>query len=300
MKSQKKTAPLLIAAGGALWGIIGVFSASLSEAGFSSIQITASRCVITAVAIVLFLLIKDPSKLKIKPKDIILFIGTGVGSIIFFNICYFTAIKETSLSLAAVLLYTAPCFVIIMSAIFFKEKITAVKFAALVLSFVGCMLTTGVLGGTKASLIGVIFGLGSGFGYSLYSIIGSVALKKYDTLTVTAYTFIVAAIAVIPFCGAGEIISILSAKPPAMIPFLLIGTVSTIAPYLLYTKGLENTQPGTASIIAFIEPLVATLVGIFMFREAPTVQSISGIILIFVSIILININFGGKNDNSAV
>lgn len=289
MNNQKRSAPFLIAAGAALWGIIGAFSVLLSEAGFSSVQITASRCVVAAVSLVLYLLVTDPSKLKIHPKDIILFIGTGVGSIIFFNICYFTAIKETSLSLAAVLLYTAPCFVIIMSAVFFKEKITPVKVAALVLSFGGCMLTTGVLGGTKASLIGILYGIGSGFGYSLYSIIGSIALKKYHTLTATAYTFICAAAAIVPFCETGEIISIMSQNHSALIPFLLIGTVSTLAPYLLYTKGLENTQPGKASIIAFVEPLVATLVGIFIFGENPTFQSVSGVVLIFVSITLINI-----------
>lgn len=299
MKNSKKSAPLLIAAGGTLWGIIGVFSHVLSQAGMSSVQITASRCIITAVFMVIYLLLKDPAKLKIHPKNIILFIGTGVGSIIFFNICYFAAIKETSLSLAAVLLYTAPCFVIIMSAIFFKEKITAVKFTALILSFFGCILTTGVLGGTQASLSGILFGIGSGFGYSLYSIIGSIALKKYDTLTVIAYTFICAAIAIIPFCRAGEIVSILWARPINLIPFFMIGTVSTLAPYLLYTKGLQYTQPGTASIIAFIEPLVATLVGIFMFGEKPTLQSIAGISLIFISIVLIN-KIRVKNENPAI
>ena len=73
-----------------------------------------------------------------------------------------------SLSTAAILLYTAPTIVMLLSALFFKEKITPIKLAALVMAFAGCCLVSGLGQGENAlSLGGLLFGLGSGVGYAL-------------------------------------------------------------------------------------------------------------------------------------
>lgn len=90
-----------------------------------------------------------------------------------FTYCYFRTMQTTSLSVAAVLLYTAPIMVTIMSVPLFKEKLTASKVAACVLAFTGCIFVTGLLGNAQAvSASGILTGLLSGFGYALYSIFG--------------------------------------------------------------------------------------------------------------------------------
>lgn len=298
---KKNFAPFLIAIAGFCWGIIGVFSKQLSSLGFSSIQITESRCLIAAASLVVYIMITDRSKLKIHIKDMWLFIGTGIFSIAFFNICYFNAIEASDLSSAAILLYTAPFFVLIMSAIIFREKLTAVKIIALVIAFTGCALAVGIIGGSEGiTAKGLIYGILSGFGYGLYSIFGRAALKKYHTLTVTAYTFIVASVGLLPFCGVSEAAVLFSEKPDALLFAGMLGIISTLVPFLCYTKGLSMTDAGTASIIAYLEPLVATACGMVLFKEEITVIKITGIALILVSIIILNFKqiVKGKNDES--
>lgn len=298
---KKSLAPVLIAIAGFCWGIIGVFSKQLAAFGLSSVQITELRCVIAAISLIVCILITDKSKLKIHIKDIWIFVGTGIFSIAFFNICYFNAIEASNLSSAAILLYTAPFFVMIMSAIFFKEKLTAVKICALVIAFIGCALAVGVIGNSeKITADGLIYGILSGFGYGLYSIFGRVALKKYHTLTVTAYTFIVASIGLLPFCGISEAALLISEKPDILLFAAMLGIISTLIPFLCYTKGLSMTDAGTASIIAYLEPLVATVCGMILFREEITVIKITGIALILISIIILNFHqiVKRKNDKS--
>ena len=84
----------------------------------------------------------------------------------------------------------------LMSALFFQERVTGRKAAALIIALFGCACTTGIFSGVGSAVpaFGIFTGIASGFCYALYSIFGHVALKKYDTVTVTAYTFLVAAV----------------------------------------------------------------------------------------------------------
>ncbi len=59
-------------------------------------------------------------------------------------------------------------------------------------------------------------------------------------------------------------------------------------PFLSYTLGLRTVEASKAEILATIEPLVATLVGILVFSEPLTLRSGSGIVLILLAVILLN------------
>ena len=169
---MKKLAPLFILAAGILWGCIGIFVRRLNAMGLYSMDIVFLRAVATALAMGAFLLIFNRKMFRIRLKDLWCFLGTGICSIVFFNFCYFKAITLTSLSVAAVLLYTAPAIVMVLSFFLFGEKFTKRKVLALVLTFVGCVLVTGVLTDAgNVTGLGVLTGLGAGLGYALYSIL---------------------------------------------------------------------------------------------------------------------------------
>ena len=191
--SSQSIGPILIIIAACFWGSMGIFVRGLSSFGFSPIQIVAIRLTLAALMFCGLLLVKDRSGFKIQRRDIPLFMGLGFGSILFFTICYFSAITIMPLSTAAILLYTSPIWIVLMSAVFFREKITSIKLVALVLAFAGCVLVSGI-SGEGISPKGLLFGLGSGIGYGLYSILGTVALRRYSPYTVTAYTFVLAAV----------------------------------------------------------------------------------------------------------
>ncbi len=303
-------ASLYIIIGGFFWGIIGLFSSNLAAAGCSPVEITFLRNLVGALGMLCYLVFFKRESLKINMKDLWMFLGTGILSIVFFNIMYFQTISLTTLSVAAILLYTAPCFVMLMSVVFFHEKLTGRKMIALLLAFCGCACTTGILdgffmqgfsgpgnlqGAGSFQSLGILTGIASGFGYALYSIFGNVALKKYRSETVTVYTFIIAAVFLAPFCMRPALLEKMR-DGYAMVNALAIGLVSTMLPFLFYTAGLKKTEPGKASVMAFVEPMVATLVGVFILRQPLSLIGGLGIGLIFLSILILNLK--GKREKS--
>lgn len=283
---MKKLSFIFIILAAMMWGVIGIFTRILAVAGLNSIQIVAVRSIFSAVIMCIFIFFKDKSLFKIKLKDIWMFIGTGVLSLTFFNFCYFNAINVLDLSIASVLLYTAPCFVMIMSAFVFKEKITKVKVLAFLIAFTGCALISSLNG--EFNLKGVILGLFAGLGYALYSIFARIALEKYNTYTITLYTFITSALSLLPFCDVSGLM-IASMDITVLIWILLLAVISTVLPYILYTEGLKNISATNASIIAFAEPVTATVVGAVLFEEDITFIVCLGMLLVLTSIIMISL-----------
>ncbi|MFN7251720.1 MAG: DMT family transporter [Anaerobacillus sp.] len=295
---MEKLAYLFIVVGAALWGTIGIFVQGLYEYGFSPLQVVAIRVTFAAVILLVILLIRNPTALKIKRGDYKYFVGTGIFSIVFFNWCFFTAIQETSLSIAAVLLYTGPAYVTIFSRILFKELLTKRKLFALSLTLGGCVLVIGLfpLAQTKISPLGIAVGLGSGLGYALYSIFGKYALAKYSSETVTTYTFIFASVALLPVTGLWKVEGLLT-----VVPFwsngIGLGFFPTVLAYLLYTKGLEKVETSRASITATIEPIVAACIGVFMFGDLLTMWQYIGIFSILIALLFVQENSNKMNKN---
>ena len=157
-KSKGNIGPALIILAACFWGSMGIFVRKLTEYGFSSVQIVSVRVTLAALVFCILLLFKDRSGFKISLRDLQLFLGLGFGSILFFTVCYFSAINIMPLSTAAILLYTSPIWIMLMSALFFREQLTGSKLLALVLAFAGCVLVSGI-SGEGISLIGIICSL---------------------------------------------------------------------------------------------------------------------------------------------
>ncbi|HOS70606.1 MAG TPA: EamA family transporter [Bacillota bacterium] len=277
---MKRVAYVFVISAAVLWGTIGIYSKQLSQYGASVLHIVSIRAIFAALAIFIFILLKDKKHLNIDIHDWKYFFGTGILSFVFFNWCYFIAINKTTLSTAAILLYTAPAIVMVFSIILFKEKLTGRKVAALILTFIGCVFVTGVIKGKQdISPLGILAGMGSGFGYALYSVFGRYALRKYDPITVTFYTFVFASVGLIPISDIKGLFCLLS-NTGAFCNAILLGLAATVLPFLLYTKGLSCLETSKASIIATIEPVVATVIGIILFGEPITIYKIIGVFLV--------------------
>ncbi|MBR3583823.1 MAG: EamA family transporter [Kiritimatiellae bacterium] len=277
---------------GICWGLIGPFVRHLDAAGLTGMEIIAVRSAVTALALFPWMAIRRPAALRVRPRDIWCFLGTGIGSIVFFNWCYFATITAASLSVACTLMYGAPAFVLLMSALFFRERLTRRKLAVCILAFLGCALVSGWLAPGRATAripaAALLTGLGSAFGYALYSIFGRCAAARgYSTATITAWTFLVAALGAIPFLRPGTLAAAYRAAPALWGWSLALGLLVTLLPYLLYSAALRRMETGRASLLSSIEPVVATLVGLLLYREPLTLPIALGIALVLFALSLL-------------
>jgi len=285
---MKGWAYALIAVAATLWGVVSLFVKGLTFYGFSALQIVAIRVAMGAFILTVYLACTDKTLLRIKLADSKYFVGTGIFSVVFFNWCYFTAIQDTSVAVAAILLYTAPAFVAVLSRFFFREELTKRKVGALAATFLGCMLVVGVVPGLKGtiSLSGLLAGLGAGVGYALYSILGKFALQRYRALTVTTYTFVFAAAVMLPVSGLWDARE-LFAHWEVVGYCAGFGLFSTVLAYLCYTVALVYIEPGRAAVAATLEPVVATLVGTVVFGEALSGWQIVGMAVIIAAVAVV-------------
>ena len=294
---MKKLAPFLVILAGCCWATLGVFVRHLNEIGLQSMQIVEARSVLTTIAMFVFLGIFRRDLLKVKAKDLWCFAGGGIISVILFNFCYFQTIQRASLSTAAILLYTSPVFVLLLSVPLFGEKLTRKKLICLVMAFAGCALASGVAaGGMTLSPETLLFGLGSGFGYGLYSIFSRFALQRgYHPITNTSYIFLFGALGGIPLTDFGEVTAVVG-QPEHLLYLLIYTLVTTIVPYISYTTGLRYVENGVAAVLACIEPVMATIFGIFFFSELPSVTGWLGIALVLTALTILNLQPKKNND----
>ena len=269
---------ILLAA--ALWGIIGLWNRRLMAGGLSPTGIVTVRNFGGCVLLCAVFAVKDRSVFRVKREHLKYFFGTGIISVVLFTICYFSCQQICSLAVASILLYTAPSFVVVLSALLWREPIYLRKISALLLTLVGCSMVCGRFAGKiTVTLTGILLGLGSGFFYALYSIFGRYALAHYSSMTVTVWTFL--------FAGPASLVLLRPADIAAMtgditMPLTAVCLVvfSTVLPYLFYTNGLAQVESGKASILASLEPVVAALTGVIIFGEPMTAVTALGIVLV--------------------
>ena len=288
---KEKNAPwaaylgILLAA--ALWGIIGIWNRQLMALGLSPTGIVAVRNFGGMALLSAIFAVRDRSVFRVQKAHLKYFFGTGIVSVVLFTVCYFSCQKLCSLAVASILLYTAPSFVVLMSAVLWKEPVTKKKLTALVLTLVGCALVCGLFAGDLTVTVpGILLGLGAGFFYALYSIFGRYALAHYDSMTVTVWTFLFAGPASLLLVKPAEMTAVL-AQPKAWLLAAALVVFSTVLPYIFYTGGLAKVEAGKASIMASLEPVVASLMGVALFSEPMGIQTLAGILCVLAGVYIL-------------
>lgn len=144
-------------------------------------------------------------------------------------------------------------------------------------ALLGCSFVTGVWSGdASVTAVGVLFGLGAGFLYALYSIFAPFGLRHYTPFTVVYWTFVFGGLGSLFLLDAGEMRTVFADGRMVLVALGLI-VISTVLPYLLYTNGLARVESGKASILASLEPVVASFVGILAFGEPVSLMVFLGL-----------------------
>ena len=273
---------------GLLWGTIGLFVKELNLLGASSELTSFLRMFSAFMIMLLAALIKHGRKIIIHDKKtLISCVLLGLVCHGAFNIFYTSSIKINGMSIASVLMYTAPVFTGIASGILFHEKFTLTKIFALIVNIFGCVLT--VTGGKivveNINFYGVIMGLCSGFCYGMAAVFGRLAGEKTDALIVSAYSYFFAVIFLFVFMRPDfepvfENVNILFVS-------LIYGIIPTSAAYVVYYIGLKKIKDTSrVPVIASIEVAAAVMIGVIFYGEVMGMMNYAGVLIVFLSIMI--------------
>lgn len=285
---MKAKSTICVLAAGIFWGIVGIFGRRLSGAGLTAAESTQLRYLIALAVVGLYLLAFGKQHFRIRLKDLWCFVCNGIISVFMASFLYFSAMNYVSLSTAVILMYTAPIFVMLMSLVLFRERLTGIKLIALAASFVGCVLVSGV-GGEQFHPVGFLLGLGGGISYALYSIFSRYAIRRgYSSWTITFYSFLFSALSCCFVADWSLITSVLGSNA-GLWPWVLgIGLIPGFLAFFCYSKGLEGMESSKASILVSVEPVVGTLVSVFYFREPMGFKEGMGILLVIAAVCMLS------------
>jgi DME family drug/metabolite transporter len=270
---------------GILWGFVGPFSKMAFKEGVSPLEVAFWRAFLAWVLFGLHALVER--QVKIASKDIPAVVVFGVTGVTLFYGSYQLAVEKGGVALASMLLYTAPAWVAVLSAFFFKEKMTLLKLVALALTIVGVTgVSVGSSGlaaysGIQMNATAILFGLLSGFFYSLYYIFGKRFSSRYSSPNLFLYMLAIGALGLFPA------VSFVQKTMMAWIALMCLALFSTYGAYYCYYLGLKYLEPSRAAITATIEPVVATIVAHIWWNESFTLVGYGGSILILTAVILV-------------
>lgn len=269
------------------WGFLGLFNRVLAAAGVSLLNMMPLRFGITAVLFTVFCLLFKRQVFRIQLRHLPVFLGSGLISMLLLGLVYFRCQQLCSLAVASILMYLAPSFVVLFSAIFWKTPLTRRKLAALLLALCGCALVSGIAGGdVRISLEGLLMGLASALCYGGYTIFSHYGLQHYDSFTMAYWTFLIAGIAALFLADWPALLASMT-RPAPCLAALGLAVVGTALPFTLYTKGLETVESGKASIIANIEPVMSAVIGVTVFRETLSPWTLAGIVLVLSGVVIL-------------
>ena len=282
-----------------MWGTSGLFSHTFGLYGYTALQKTAVRGSVAFLCMLAFVLIRHRHALRVKPADLALYAGIGL-SLFGAAAAYYAAMEFCSVATAVVLMYTSPIYVLIFSVLFFGERLTPLKLVGVGGMLLGCCFVSGVFEGFSGSPVGILLGLLAGVSYGGYSILAKIALRRSCTpISTTLYGFAGMALFAICTCQPSGIFPNMMKNPALLIPLSVgLGVVTYVVPYFLYTLALRDLPAGTAAALGIVEPMSATLFGIFLLKETTTWLGVIGIVLILGCVLLLSRPEPEKSPNA--
>ena len=292
MERKRPIAMVAVFIAATLFGFIGLCSRYFyNDCNLGPMEVTMIRVLVSSVAMLVVIGIFARNQLQIGLKNIPLMIAFGAFKMAS-DVTFFFSQNTITLCLSTLLQMTAPYYVMLLSLMLFKERLTFKKMMCMGIGTIGCILVTGILfGELDIQVEGILSALLSGLFLGLFMICSKFSndrgIKPSASLF---YAMLVADILTIPFCNVGDIVTAVS-DPVGIGNALALGILMTLIPYYLFVWSTQHIEPTLAIIISVSEVVTAAIVGFIFFDEKLTVFGMIGMILIMMSVILMSVKF---------
>jgi drug/metabolite transporter, DME family len=266
---------LYVAIAAALWGLLGPVTRIALNAGMGAVEVAFWRALLAAGLFGVHALVIR--KVRIDRRDLPSIAAFGVLGVAGLLASFSRAVEAGGAALAAILLYTAPVWVALLSALFLGERMTRRTLLALAVStagVAGIALSGG--GGVRLSAEALGWGLASGFAYALYYLFGKRYFARYATATLFLYALPVGALAMLPLTDFSH------KTPTAWATLAFVAVVPTYLAYVFYSAGLRRVEATRAATVATVEPVVAAVAAFLMWNErlSPSAYACAAVVLL--------------------
>jgi len=272
----------------ACWGTSGIWVQFIVDtSGISALALAFWRDFVTFLVLLLGLRLLHPAWLKVNRRDLKWLIGLG-GSLGIFHVFWNLGVLVNGAPVATVQQAAMPAVVAIVASLIWAEPLTGRKIVAIVLTFVGTVLVSGidVLGETGITLGGFLIGLGIPLSYSAWNLFGKRVRDDYNPVTTLTYGFGFGALVLLPF-------QFFTPQPwplptETFLWFVGLISVATILAFSLYTFALGRLQASVASILAMAEIPIVAVYAYFLLGDRMSLDQIVGAALVIAGVVMLS------------
>jgi drug/metabolite transporter, DME family len=274
------------------WGISGGIGDILMDKGWDPIVISFYRGAVGFICFSIWFLFRFKKNLNISKRVFTWSLLAGVGVAGNFSF-YYLSIEAASVPVAATLMYTAPVFVLLASFIFRIERSTWFKWGCIASVLTGIILLTGAYNpeSISVSFLGTAAGLAAGLSYAVF-IFGfknaSAAGRPQAILTIAFFSFCVV---LLFFSDRNQAFSVVTSDDIGW--FILLGLVGAGVSFIFYVIGIRMTAPTTASMVAMVEPVTASLFGVLLLGDFLNIIQLLGMALILLTVTFLSVKQAG-------
>lgn len=273
-----------------LWASCGTAGKALINAGMSPLVLVQTRATFAPLILVVVLLAWRPRLLRIGARDVPRFLLLGGVFTALMQLSYFLAISRIQVASAILIEYLAPVIVVGYSMLFWRERVTAGKLAALVLSVGGCWL---VVGGYNLELlsqnrVGILWAFVSALAFAATTLYSEKMMHSHHTVTSLAYGLLFAALTLNLVHPPLSILSeTCTPRQWAILSYVVV--FGTLAPFGLYLAGVNYIRSTRTIITATLEPIAASLMAFLVLGEALSALQLAGGAAVIAAVVILQL-----------
>lgn len=279
---------LAVVAATACWGTSGIFVKFIvTDTGISALALAFWRDLFTFVVLLTGMSLLRPRELRIRRRDLGCLVGLGA-SLGTFHVFWNLAVMLNGAAVATVQQAAMPAIVAVAAWFIWREPLTWNKIAAILLTFTGTVLVSGLdaLGQVNLTLVGLLVGLGTPLMYASWNLFGKKAREQYGPLTILTYGFGFGALVLLP-------LQFFTPQPGAVplsgwLLFAGLIGVATIAAFSAYTFALGRLPASVASILAMSEIPIVSVYAYFLLAEQMASNQIFGALLVVGGVLILS------------
>ena len=258
----------------------------------SPVNLTIMRLLVVCIVFLILLIVKPNKFSKIQKKDIIPIFLVGFLGIIIYHFGLNYGEQYISASAASVIIATIPIFVVILAAIFLKEKITLKIVLGVLLSLVGVVVISTVgrsdtllevkyISGALAVILAAALGAG-------YTVAGKKMLQRYSALSLTVYVCLLGSLGLIPFISSSLFEEVAAMSLTGWSVVIFLGVFPTVVGYVLWYVALEIKSASEISVYLYFVPVLSTIISYIFFRDEITWLFVFGGALVILGLHVVN------------
>lgn len=220
-----------------------------------------------------------------------LVVAMGIAGYYLSSLLDFLGLQYISAGLERLILFLYPTFVLLLSALFFKQHMSRRDGLALLISYagIGFVFSHDVSSGQKNILLGSLLVLASALTYAIYFIGSGRIVGKIGSLRYSAYATIVSCIAVLLHFALARDITSLQQPTEVYVLSLVMALFSTVLPVYFLSEGIRRIGSSHASMIGFIGPVLTIFLGTIFLGEQIGATQIIGMLLVLAGVLVISL-----------